>query len=1079
MPRFARPLLLAALIAALLTPRAAAIGVSPSPAEPDAATRAEIEAALAAAVARHYESALLYVIYDTGLDRLRVSADGAWALLWITALDWDTGAPVGMEPGLGIGRQTNGAWTVYLPGDPQWGALFAAVPGEILPQAEREFWQSSAGACNTSGIGPFTGYYLPWQGGVSLVLTQSIYHTLGWGAGNDPDEYMIHAFDFSTAPSNYFNVWASKPGTVKFWRDTQPDNDPASPGNYIVIQDTTTSPTSYALYLHLAQGSIPAPLKNAGAPVGQGELIGIADDTGASTNHHLHFQVHTNASSYWGCSVDVLFSDVAINGGRPRLPIEAQNYPQYGSAGQTAYVSGNSQTPPPDPNAPVGGIFAPARGESIAAPTVFLDGWAVDLDGSVAQAQFAVNYGTGWQNVGPVFNAQNLFNTTWDMCASAVPDGPVTVGVWAKDNSGNTVTAAGGVPFVKDYDCEPAPPACTPAADEIAIFELPDYQGDCTVIPVGTHLLTAGPAGAAAYPAGGAPPAAQAGTPVASVLVGADVYGSLFKDVLMLGRAQTFAADDANLSDNWSDPGDYQVAYVELRSLPPRLPLPAFPNGQAFSEGTQLTLVWDDGGGSEAFQARLTGPSGTVTSTWVSASWWEAGSLVAGGYTWEVRARNGGGVTLWSPSAVFTVNAAASIQSTQVITAPITEDFEGGANGWTATGYWNLLNGSGTAYSGSNAWWYGFPAGNYAAATYSDGAANTGSLTSPPIYIPAAGFYLRYWSNYQTESSAVQWDRRRVLISADGGAFEEVYPLGGELMDFWLKSPYLDLGAYAGQVIQIRFVFETLDSRKNGYDGWRMDLVTIDTTPPQSCAGLNEPDNSPAQATPISYGAAVSGENCPSGDLDYFVFSGTAGDVVGIRADAAAIGSALDPYIYLLDADGVSILAENDDEVPGVHVDSVIHYILPRSGTYYVKLRAWNYPGVGGNTLFYTLRLYNDSADPVITGINSSDPLTSIGALPPQVTLTALTSDAGSGVSFVEFFYHSNDFQFDNWVRFAVDVSSAGGWTGAWDTSLYPAQPGMVLLVRVHDKAGNVETLGLWALFELTERIFLPVVTRE
>ncbi len=1068
-----------ALLFALIAVFALTVRVQSAPPAPTPETRAALETALAEAVARNENAALAYIIYDTGLDRLLVTADEGWAVLWITGLDWETGEPVGMEPGLGIGRNRGTGWVVYLPGDPEWAEMFATVPQDIFPSQERARYEALAVPCNTSSIGPFTGYYLPWAGGTTKNLTQSIYHTLGWGTGNDPDEYMIHAFDFSTAPSAMFDVWASKPGTVKFWRDTQVNGDPTSPGNYIVLQDSTTNPVSYFLYLHLAQNSIPANLKVVGAPVGQGELIGVADDTGASTNHHLHIQVHTNASSYWGCSVDILFNDVAINGGRPRLPIEAQNYPQYGATGQTAYVSGNSQTPPPDPNAPIGGLFSPEFGETVSTGTVFLDGWALDLDGSVVQAQFQANYGSGWQFVGPVFSNANLFSTTWDMCAAGVPDGPVSVGVWAKDNLGNTVTAAGAVPFVKEYTCTPPPPACTPTANEIAIFELPDYQGDCAVIPVGTYLLGTGPNGVTVSPFDPAAPEKLAGTQVASLLVGTNVYGSIFKDILMVGRSQTFAANDANLSDNWSDAGVYMVAYVELRAPLPNDPLPSWPDGDTFDEGTQITLVWDDGGGSEEYQVRLTGPSGTVTSTWVSVPWWDAGSPAAGAYTWEARARNGSGESPWGPSASFTVAALAGLRATTVITAPISEDFETGAPGWTATGYWNLLAGSGTAYSGSNAWWYGMPAGNYTSATYDDGAPNTGSLTSPAIYIPGAGYYLRYWSSYQTESDATQWDRRRVLVSANGGLFMEVHQPSGELMDFWLKSPYLSLSAYAGQTIQVRFVFETLDTRKNGYDGWRMDLLTIDTTAPQSCTAANEPDNTPAQATPIGYGGTVSGESCPSGDLDYFVFNGNAGDHIGIDVDAVSIGSVLDPYIYLLDADGASILAENDDEVPGISVDSVIGYILPRTGTYYIKLRAWNYPGVGGNSLYYDLHLFKDSTDPVIIALTPSDPLTSLGSVPPLVTLTTTVSDSGSGISYVEFFYHSSDWQYDDWVRYAVDLSSSGGWTGIWDTTLYPPETGMVLLVRVHDKSGNVSTLGLWTLFELTEHIYLPVTIRE
>ncbi len=1046
--------------------------------------RRAIESALQEAVARNQDFVLAYVIYETGIDRLTFASNGRYAAIWIHSRDRTTGEVIPAEPGLGIavreGAIRDGApWKVYLQSDPGWRDQLEALPEEIMPEAEREFWRlGPEGNCDTSGIGPFSGYYLPWEEGTQLALTRSILHH----SPPDPTGSMHYAFDFSTSPSSMFDVWASKPGTVQFWRDSQPNGDPTSPGNYIVIKDTSTNPTSYALYLHLAQNSIPAQLKSQSAPVGQGEVIGIADDTGVSTNHHLHFQVHTVPTSYWGCSVDVRFTDVAINAGRPRTQTEASNYPQYGSQGQFFYVSGNFQSNPPPANPPAGGLFAPEFGQIHGTSQVLLDGWALDYDGTIAEAQFVVDTGSGWQPVGPLFVGTNTFQYTWDLCAAGVADGPLKAGVYAKDDQGNTVAAAGALSFAKQFKCQNPPPACTPALDEIALFELPDFQGSCTVLPAGTYLLSPGPAGIST--AGESPPESPEllGTQVGSIMVGDDVYASLFRDILMLGRSQTFETDDSNLADNWTDPGVYVVAYIESRTVEPNDPLPAWPNGQTLPEDTQTTLVWDDGGGSLEYQARITGPTGTITSPWIADPWWDTGSPAAGTYTWTARARNDAGVSPWGPSAQFgvgTTNAGPpSIGRSGVITAPVTEDFETGATGWSATGFWNLLNDPGQALSGSWTWWYGTPAGNFGAGSYEDGQTNTGSLTSPPIHIPSTGFYLRYWSNYETESDGDKWDRRRVMISAAGGPFQDLYQLSGELDNFWLKSPYLDLSAYAGQTIRVRFVFETLDARKNTYRGWRIDYLTINTTPPQTCLGTNEPDNSPAEATPLNYGTTISGDSCPSGDLDFFEFSGNAGDHVGINVDGASIGSLLDPYIFLLDSDGVSLLAENDDEIPGVHIDPLISYVLPRSGTYYIKLRPWNFPGVGGSALYYDLHLFKDPIRPVVSNFTPSIPLTSTFNVPPQVQLDVTASDPGSGISHMAFYYHDSDWPGSSWVRFAIDLDGSDGWSAIWNTAQYPAEVGQALLVRVVDRAGNVAVRGIWNLFDLPEKIYLPMTRR-
>ena len=131
-----------------------------------------------------------------------------------------------------------------------------------------------------------------------------------------------------------YRLHASKAGTVWRTRWDAPNGDDSDMGNYIVLKDTSTTPTTYQLYLHLAQDSIPLELRAEGAYVAQGDFIGIADDTGKSTGHHLHFHVHTNPDSYWGTSVDITFDDVDINGGRPPLISTSSNVmstevPQY------------------------------------------------------------------------------------------------------------------------------------------------------------------------------------------------------------------------------------------------------------------------------------------------------------------------------------------------------------------------------------------------------------------------------------------------------------------------------------------------------------------------------------------------------------------------------------------------------------------------------------------------------------------------------------------------------------------------------------------------------------------------------
>lgn len=105
-----------------------------------------------------------------------------------------------------------------------------------------------------------------------------------------------------------------------------------------------------------------------------------------------------------------------------------------------------------------------------------------------------------------------------------------------------------------------------------------------------------------------------------------------------------------------------------------------------------------------------------------------------------------------------------------------------------------------------------------------------------------------------------------------------------------------------------------------------------------------EPNDAPAQATPISYGqttqlAYIYGQ--PQ-DYDWFKFTAQAGDQIRARVYAkSSIGGTLDSYLYLIAPDGQTILAQNDDILPGQNTDSEITYTLIAPGTYYLVVTSY------------------------------------------------------------------------------------------------------------------------------------------
>lgn len=108
---------------------------------------------------------------------------------------------------------------------------------------------------------------------------------------------------------------------------------------------------------------------------------------------------------------------------------------------------------------------------------------------------------------------------------------------------------------------------------------------------------------------------------------------------------------------------------------------------------------------------------------------------------------------------------------------------------------------------------------------------NSGTLTSGTIALPAetSSQLLSFWYYYETESTGTSYDQRWVQISTDGGTtFTNLTPtpLSGDTMNTWIQKT-IDLSAYAGMNIKLRFYFNTVDSAWNNYKGWYIDDISI------------------------------------------------------------------------------------------------------------------------------------------------------------------------------------------------------------------------------------------------------------
>ncbi len=1002
--------------------------------------------------------------YDHQIDHVQYQDDGQLAIVWLAACDKNTGEPIGREPELALAEQTAGdQWQAHLQGEPAFSALFQSFQYADQNTLDNAMLAGDSAVVEDTVYG---GYYLPWTATLEKRLTWSVSHT-----SCTPTYYCTHAFDF--ADGTMFPLMASKGGTVYHWKDDCANGD-TSCTNSITLEDRSTTPWTYQIYIHLAYDSIPDALKTVGTPVLQGQHIGNVDDTGYSSGHHVHFMVVTADTKYmsgngyvWGIAEDITFRDVAINwdeatqGGRPRLAYEAASY---GGEGQTYYTSGNY---PADP--PTGGLTAPPDKQIITNPLLPVSGWGQDDEG-VARMEILANYEGEWFAIDET-QFDNPFTTTIDLCETNIPDGPFQIGLRVWDTEGNPSMPLNIRKLIKNTPCDNTEPtSCEPNAYQAALFAGPNFTGTCTTLGLGT------------YP--DADPLAPLGSnQAASIKLGANVQINLFSDEDFTGRMETLTENDRHLMDNHIGAQTVSSVMIRSRSLLPQNPNLSTvlgPGGNPPTHLDSLILTWSGYGGTkfyaELYENQIGGPL-VDTRYWDKGMSWSIGSLPSGTYAWRVRGRiavprDNTYDTYYSDwvSSSFTVSSA-SFPTSDMLPVPFYEVFDYGSGDWSGSGIWQLLSGG-----GSNLFW------GYGSGTYQ----SSGSLTSPVIHPPENGYVtLRFDYLYNTESPQTFWDQRRLQISVENGRFMDLALLSSDLPDRELTSPYYDLSDYAGTDFRLRWFFDTVDNNHNTGAAWTIDNVRIDLSMPPSA---NDNDNSRDTATTLQPGNTLSGEITVPGDVDFFRFYAEADQLATLDCDAMSLNPAspLDTYLTLYpDMDDRPAILENDNQ-DGTTTDSALSYLIPETGWYLVQVRSADHPGAGSDHHDYRLTLTlsqieDDTTDPTVTITHPSngDQLNN----GEWITAEAFDETQGSGIQVVEFWYHSSDWNTDTWQLLGQDYSGGDGWQIQVDTSTLSEGSDNAIAVVARDRAGNVGADGKWSIIIVTTpaghtNYFLPVIVR-
>jgi hypothetical protein len=202
--------------------------------------------------------------------------------------------------------------------------------------------------------------------------------------------------------------------------------------------------------------------------------------------------------------------------------------------------------------------------------------------------------------------------------------------------------------------------------------------------------------------------------------------------------------------------------------------------------------------------------------------------------------------------------------------------FEGGAlpGGSTASGFWNVTDGAGITNAaaggaaqlapddGSNGDLPAAPEGQYylwygqtGAGNYDNGAANTGSFTTGSGSVPSGSWSLdfQYWYEVEsvdvhlfdlmtvdvidlTTSTTTQELRLNPTVDVNGLSSQPYTSSGFNLAPTWQPGS-VDLSAYAGHEIQVRFNFNSGDALYNYFRGWALDDIRLEETGPAPAAG--------------------------------------------------------------------------------------------------------------------------------------------------------------------------------------------------------------------------------------------------
>ncbi len=252
------------------------------------------------------------------------------------------------------------------------------------------------------------------------------------------------------------------------------------------------------------------------------------------------------------------------------------------------------------------------------------------------------------------------------------------------------------------------------------------------------------------------------------------------------------------------------------------------------------------------------------------------------------------------------------------------ENFEGGIGDWTTSGLWHLTTDSNCAAPGYSSPLNALHYGQDTNCNYENGATNSGDLVSPKIDGIGADSILSFDYFRQVESDSGAYDQTEVAVSVVGSAnWTTVWSRDSSNVseNAWVSSGDISLSAYAGESIQVRFRFDTVDSIFNTFTGWLVDDVTVTTsstcvfpdTDGDGTPNISDTDDDNDGVGDEADADPLNPDICEDSDSDSCEDCSIGTDNFGILADNTPLNDGTDT-----DSDGMCNAGDDDDDDDGM-----------------------------------------------------------------------------------------------------------------------------------------------------------------